>query len=107
MRFRLGWWWEVQETGDVVPFRVKRVDDRLVKTSMPGQYVTVKVLMPDGVHQPRQYRLTRGRASRCRRSSSRHCPSCRPVPPTARLGRWSARSMACRPIPLACSPRPC
>src|SRR3954451_20528701 len=55
--------WEVEEkvleTEDVVSFRVKRVDDRLVKTSLPGQYVTVNVLMPDGVHQPRQYSLTR------------------------------------------------
>jgi nitric oxide dioxygenase len=55
--------WEVaekiQETDDVVTFRVKRIDDRLVKTSLPGQYVTVKALMPDGVHQPRQYSLTR------------------------------------------------
>jgi nitric oxide dioxygenase len=50
---------KVQETAEVVTFRVKRVDDRLVKTSLPGQYVTVKVLMPDGVHQPRQYSLTR------------------------------------------------
>jgi nitric oxide dioxygenase len=50
---------KVQETEDVVTFRVRRIDDRLVKTSLPGQYVTVKVLMPDGVHQPRQYSLTR------------------------------------------------
>src|SRR4051812_14484265 len=55
--------WEVEEkvreTDDVISFRVGRVDDRLVKTSLPGQYVTVKVLMSDGVHQPRQYSLTR------------------------------------------------
>src|SRR4051794_17772041 len=55
--------WEVAEkrrkTDDVVTFTVRRIDDRLVKTSLPGQYVTVKVLMPDGVHQPRQYSLTR------------------------------------------------
>ncbi len=55
--------WEVtekiRETDDVITFRVKRTDDRLVKTSLPGQYVTVKVPMPDGVHQPRQYSLTR------------------------------------------------
>jgi nitric oxide dioxygenase len=55
--------WEVaekrEETPEVVTFRVKRIDDRLVKTSLPGQYVTVKVEMPDGVHQPRQYSLTR------------------------------------------------
>jgi len=54
--------WEVtqkiDETPDVVTFRVRRTDDRLVKTSLPGQYVTVKVRMPDGVHQPRQYSLT-------------------------------------------------
>ena len=54
--------WQVQEktaeTDEVVTFRVRRIDDRLVKTSLPGQYVSVKVRMPDGVHQPRQYSLT-------------------------------------------------
>jgi nitric oxide dioxygenase len=50
---------KIRETADVVTFVVKRVDDRLVKTSLPGQYVTVKMLMPDGLHQPRQYSLTR------------------------------------------------
>ena len=50
---------KIPETADVVTFIVRRKDDRLVKTSLPGQYVTVKVLMPDGVHQPRQYSLTR------------------------------------------------
>jgi nitric oxide dioxygenase len=50
---------KIRETPDVVTFVVCRVDDRLVKTSLPGQYVTVKILMPDGVHQPRQYSLTR------------------------------------------------
>jgi nitric oxide dioxygenase len=50
---------KVEETADVVTFRVKRVDDRLVKTSLPGQYVTVQVPMPDGIRQPRQYSLTR------------------------------------------------
>jgi nitric oxide dioxygenase len=50
---------KVAETDEVVTFRVRRIDDRLVKTSLPGQYVTVKVTMPDGMHQPRQYSLTR------------------------------------------------
>jgi nitric oxide dioxygenase len=50
---------KIQETADVVTFRVRRTDDRLVKTSLPGQYVSVKVRMPDGTHQPRQYSLTR------------------------------------------------
>jgi nitric oxide dioxygenase len=50
---------KIRETAEVVTLVVKRVDDRLVKTSLPGQYVTVKMLMPDGLHQPRQYSLTR------------------------------------------------
>jgi nitric oxide dioxygenase len=50
---------KVRETDDVVTFRVKRIDDRPVRTSLPGQYVTVKMTMPDGVHQPRQYSLIR------------------------------------------------
>jgi nitric oxide dioxygenase len=50
---------KLEETADVVTFRVRRIDDRLVRTSLPGQYVSVKVRMPDGVHQPRQYSLTR------------------------------------------------
>jgi nitric oxide dioxygenase len=55
--------WQVvqktQDTEDVVTFVVKRTDDRAIRTSLPGQYVTLKLLMPDGVHQPRQYSLTR------------------------------------------------
>jgi nitric oxide dioxygenase len=50
---------KIRETPSVVTFVVKRIDDRLVKTSLPGQYVTVRVPMPDGVRQPRQYSLTR------------------------------------------------
>ncbi|WRZ88385.1 globin domain-containing protein [Streptomyces sp. NBC_01007] len=50
---------KIRETRDVVTFVVKRVDDRLVTTSLPGQYVTVLMTMPDGVRQPRQYSLTR------------------------------------------------
>ena len=50
---------KIQETSDVTTFLVKRVDDRLVKTSLPGQYVTVRIPMPDGIDQPRQYSLTR------------------------------------------------
>jgi nitric oxide dioxygenase len=50
---------KIQETSDVVTFVVRRVDDRLVKTSLPGQYVTVRVPVPDGILQPRQYSLTR------------------------------------------------
>jgi nitric oxide dioxygenase len=55
--------WEVekkiQETDDVVTFVVKRVEDHLVKPSLPGQYITVQVPLPDGTRQPRQYSLSR------------------------------------------------
>jgi nitric oxide dioxygenase len=50
---------KVPETEDVVTFRLRRTDDRLVKTSLPGQYVTVQVPVPDGIRQPRQYSLTK------------------------------------------------
>lgn len=49
----------IQETDDVVRFVVERVDEREVKPSLPGQYVTIKMMMHDGVHQPRQYSLTK------------------------------------------------
>jgi nitric oxide dioxygenase len=55
--------WEVEEivreTDDVLTFRIMRTDDRPVRTSLPGQYVTIQMVMPDGTRQPRQYSLTR------------------------------------------------
>ncbi|MEV4282810.1 globin domain-containing protein [Actinoplanes xinjiangensis] len=50
---------KVPETDDVTLFVMQRIDDRPVKTSLPGQYISVNVLMPDGVRQPRQFSLTR------------------------------------------------
>src|SRR5262249_27434897 len=50
---------KLQETDDVVTFVVKRIDDHLVKPSLPGQYITVQVQLPDGTRQPRQYSLSR------------------------------------------------
>jgi nitric oxide dioxygenase len=50
---------KVAETDEVITFKLQKIDDRLVKTSLPGQYVTVQVPLPDGVRQPRQYSLTR------------------------------------------------
>ncbi|HSU72137.1 MAG TPA: globin domain-containing protein, partial [Micrococcaceae bacterium] len=49
----------IQETEDVVTFVVERTDERDVKPSLPGQYVTLQMPVPDGAHQPRQYSLTR------------------------------------------------
>jgi nitric oxide dioxygenase len=50
---------KVPETDDVVTFVMRRMDDRSVRTSLPGQYVSVLVKMPDGIHQARQYSLVR------------------------------------------------
>src|SRR3978361_1648638 len=44
---------------DTVTFVVERVGDEELKPSLPGQYVTARLRMPDGVLQPRQYSLTR------------------------------------------------
>jgi len=60
---------KIRETADVATFVVQRVDDRLVKTSLPGQYVTVRMPMPDGILQPRQYSLTRADDGRHRQFS--------------------------------------
>ncbi|MBD7996476.1 hemin transporter [Arthrobacter sp. Sa2CUA1] len=49
----------IQETADVVTFVVERTDGSAASPALPGQYVSLKALMPDGVHQPRQYSLTR------------------------------------------------
>lgn len=50
---------KITDTDDVTVFVMRRIDDRLVKTSLPGQYVTVQAPMPDGTRQPRQYSLIR------------------------------------------------
>ena len=122
--------WEVEskirEAADVVTFIVRRIDDRLVKSSLPGQYVTVKVLMPDGVHQPRQYSLTRaddgehrhfsvkrvlepGRAGRRGlHPAARHRRHRRRADPLAALRRRRPRRLGARPcsaVPASASPR--
>ncbi|MBD8043386.1 hemin transporter [Arthrobacter sp. Sa2BUA2] len=50
---------KIQETTDVVTFVVEPLTAGRMKPALPGQYVSLKALMPDGVHQPRQYSLTR------------------------------------------------
>jgi len=50
---------KIPETDDAMTFVVERTDDRLVKSSLPGQYVTVQLPLPDGTRQPRQYSLSR------------------------------------------------
>lgn len=48
----------IEESAEVVTFVLRRADHRLVRASLPGQYVSAQVAMPDGTHQPRQYSLT-------------------------------------------------
>jgi nitric oxide dioxygenase len=77
---------KVQETADVVTFRVRRTDDRLVKTSLPGQYVSVRVPLPDGVHQPRQYSLTRADDGEHRQFSVKRVQA--PGKPDGEVSTW-------------------
>ncbi|SEN75885.1 globin domain-containing protein [Nonomuraea pusilla] len=47
-----------EETPDVVSLVLAPLGDEPVPPARPGQYVSVKVRMPDGVHQLRQYTLS-------------------------------------------------
>ncbi|UXY25538.1 globin domain-containing protein [Streptomyces sp. HUAS TT20] len=47
-----------EETPDVVSFLVRPADGSPVPPSRAGQYVSVRVEMPDGIHQLRQYSLS-------------------------------------------------
>ncbi|SFI21932.1 nitric oxide dioxygenase [Streptosporangium canum] len=46
------------ETPDTVSFLLRPADGAPVPPARPGQYVSVRVRMPDGVHQLRQYTLS-------------------------------------------------
>ncbi|NUS28192.1 MAG: hemin transporter [Streptomyces sp.] len=47
-----------EETADVVSFVLRPADGGPVPAARAGQYVSVRALMPDGVHQLRQYSLS-------------------------------------------------
>ena len=79
---------KIPQIPDVMTFVFKRIDDRLVKTSLPGQYVTVQMPMPDGVRDARVRSVAptradcvdgstaRSRSSGCAAATSRtaRCP---------------------------------
>ncbi|HSP74583.1 MAG TPA: globin domain-containing protein [Cryobacterium sp.] len=48
---------------DAVTFTLEPADDTPVTPALPGQYVSVTVKMPDGIHQVRQYSLSAGTAT--------------------------------------------
>ncbi|GAA3210413.1 globin domain-containing protein [Nonomuraea helvata] len=56
-----------EETPDAVSFLLRPVDDAPVPPTQPGQYVSVRLRMPDGVHQLRQYTLSSADGDRLRR----------------------------------------
>ncbi|MGX1372497.1 nitric oxide dioxygenase [Streptomyces canus] len=47
-----------EETADVVSFLLRPADGRPAPAARAGQYVSVRMRMPDGVHQLRQYSLS-------------------------------------------------
>ncbi|MEV7236616.1 globin domain-containing protein [Streptomyces sp. NPDC051020] len=56
-----------EEAPDVASFLLRPADDGPVPPARAGQYVSVKVLMPDGIHQTRQYSLSNAPGDRLRR----------------------------------------
>ena len=48
---------------DAITFTLEPADDTPVTPSLPGQYVSVTVRMPDGIRQVRQYSLSAGTAT--------------------------------------------
>ncbi len=54
--------WQVverrEETPDAVSLLLRPLGDEPVPPALPGQYVSIRVRMPDGVHQLRQYTLS-------------------------------------------------
>ncbi|WP_017572311.1 globin domain-containing protein [Nocardiopsis halotolerans] len=55
-----------QETSDTASLTLEPEDDAPLPDFEPGQYVSVQLLMPDGVRQARQYSLTGGDGKRRR-----------------------------------------
>ena len=48
---------------DAVTFTLEPADDTPVTSALPGQYVSVTAVMPDGIRQVRQYSLSAGTAT--------------------------------------------
>ncbi|MER7877565.1 globin domain-containing protein [Streptomyces solisilvae] len=56
-----------EETPVVVSFLLRPADDGPLPRARAGQYVSVRALMPDGIHQTRQYSLSNAPGDRLRR----------------------------------------
>ncbi|MGV9273966.1 globin domain-containing protein [Streptomyces griseosporeus] len=70
--------WEVvervEETADVATFRLRPVDGGPVRAFRAGQYVSVRVGLPDGARQIRQYSLSGAPAETIRQISVKRVP---------------------------------
>ncbi|OLZ68994.1 hemin transporter [Streptomyces sp. IMTB 2501] len=56
-----------EETPDVASFLLRPADDGPLPQARAGQYVSVRVFMPDGIHQTRQYSLSNAPGDSLRR----------------------------------------
>ncbi|MEV5545809.1 globin domain-containing protein [Streptomyces sp. NPDC052309] len=69
-----------QETDDVVSFLLRPADGDAVPPAKAGQYVSVRVLMSDGVRQLRQYSLSGAPGDRMRRITVKRVASAAGTP---------------------------
>ncbi|MER7895031.1 globin domain-containing protein [Streptomyces sp. NPDC096046] len=69
-----------EETPDVVSFVLRPADDGPVPSARAGQYVSVRVPMPDGVHQIRQYSLSNAPGDKLRRITVKRVASVAEAP---------------------------
>ncbi|WNM31252.1 globin domain-containing protein [Streptomyces sp. Li-HN-5-11] len=69
-----------EETPEVASFLLRPADDDPLPQARAGQYVSVKVLMPDGIHQTRQYSLSNAPGDRLRRITVKRVASVADAP---------------------------
>ncbi|MEU0086678.1 globin domain-containing protein [Streptomyces sp. NPDC006274] len=69
-----------EETPDVVTFLLCPADEDPVPAARAGQYVSVRVTMPDGIHQVRQYSLSGAPGDRVRRITVKRVASVADTP---------------------------
>ncbi|MFF8925921.1 globin domain-containing protein [Streptomyces longwoodensis] len=69
-----------EETPDVASFLLRPADDGPLPQARAGQYVSVRVRMPDGIHQTRQYSLSNAPGDRLRRITVKRVASVADAP---------------------------
>ncbi|MEU7544756.1 globin domain-containing protein [Streptomyces sparsogenes] len=69
-----------EETPDVTSFLLRPADDGPLPQARAGQYVSVRALMPDGIHQTRQYSLSNAPGGRLRRITVKRVASVADAP---------------------------